>query len=191
MDCRRWKITQGFQWSMDKWGSTRKRSVCMSVEERAFCRSLHHKRYCWSLFSERVCSIFSDDIVERVCSIPIPKGDVHDQVNWYGHSLHQFSAKEAYRKWVHRDEGDREQSYKWLWSLVASERIRAWIWRVKMNGIRTKAFLSRGNLVSNMRCMRCEIFAEDMHHRLTECHWSKQIWSLLEGKISMNILISN
>jgi len=51
-------------------------------------------------------TIFSNDLVERVRSIPIPKGEVHDQVNWYGHSLHRFSVKETSMKWVHRDVGD-------------------------------------------------------------------------------------
>jgi len=38
-----------------------------------------------------------------------------------------------------------------------------------------------------MRCMRCGIYAEDIQHLITECHWYKQVWNSLSRKIGSNI----
>ena len=59
--------------------------------------------------------------------------------------------------------------------------------KVKWNGISRKAFLLRRGLASEMQHPRCGIFAEDVQHLITECHWSKQVWSLLEVKIGINL----
>ena len=132
--------------------------------------------------------VFSEDIVQKVLSIPLPKGAAHDQVMWQGDRLNKFSVIEAYRLCARREDNSRQWDLNWIWKLCASERIRAWLWRVRRNGISTKAFLSRRGLVINMRCPRCGIFAEDTH-LISECHWSKQIWSSLTSMIGTNLSV--
>jgi len=64
----------------------------------------------------------------------------------------------------------RQMVYKWLWKLVILERIRAWLWKVKWEGVTTKLFLSRRNLANDMRCPKCRMHAKETQHLLTEWH---------------------
>jgi len=51
--------------------------------------------------------VFSEDIVQKVLSIPLPKGAAHDQVMWQGDRINKFSVSEAYRLCARREDNSR------------------------------------------------------------------------------------
>ena len=85
-------------------------------------------------------TVFSSNIVSRISGISIPKGDVQDQLTWHGVSMDRFSVRDAYSHCSDNVYRVRKKECKWIWELVVSERIRAWLWKVRWNGINTKAF---------------------------------------------------
>jgi len=115
-------------------------------------------------------TVFSSDIVSIISGILIPKCGAQDQLTWHEVSMEHFSVRDAYSHCTDSVYGVRKKDCKWILGLVVSERIRAWLWKVRWNGISTKAFLFRRNLATDMRCPRWGISAEDIQHLLTDCY---------------------
>ena len=44
-----------------------------------------------------------------------------------------------------------------------------------------KTFLYSRGLATNLRCPRCEVEVEDLHHLLLQCPWSLEVWQALEA----------
>jgi len=62
-------------------------------------------------------SIISEEVVARICKIPLTRHETEDQVEWPWHDtgLSIFLVRSAYEK------------ISYLWEVVTSEPLRAWL----------------------------------------------------------------
>ena len=71
-------------------------------------------------------------------------------------------------------------SWRWMWRLPCSQRIRAWWWEVLKQCVPTRVFSHAMRLASTMMCHCCGHEAEGIQHLLLRCPWSVEVWRELE-----------
>jgi hypothetical protein len=136
--------------------------------------------------------IFSDDTVEKICSIPINPRSQEDKLIWSGTKNGGFSVRSAYHLEVGRRDRDNWSSFMvnsashlWrrLWSLKLPRHILLFLWRACNEILPTKNNLYKRKVVTDQLCPMCSSEAESVGHALWRCVSAQAVWGSCKGPI--------
>jgi hypothetical protein len=137
-------------------------------------------------------NIFSEETVDRICSIPINPRFHEDKLIWRGTKKGGFSVRSAYH--LEMERRDREKgssssvhsdSHLWrrLWSLKLPRHILLFLWRACNEILPTKNNLFKRKVVTDQLCPMCGSEAESVSHALWRCGSAQAIWGSCRGPI--------
>jgi hypothetical protein len=123
-------------------------------------------------------SIFSEDTVDKICSIPINPRFHEDKLIWRGTKNGGFSVRSAYHLEMERRDRDKGSSssvysvshlWRRLWSLKLPRHILLFLWRACNEILPTKNNLYKRKVVTDQLCPMCGSEAESVSHALWSC----------------------
>jgi hypothetical protein len=136
--------------------------------------------------------IFTEDTVEKICSIPINHRSQEDKLIWTGTNNGRFSVLSAYHLEVGRRDRDNwstsmgnSVSLLWrrLWSVKLPRYILLFLWRACNDILPTKNNLYKRKVVTDQLCPMCSSEAEFVGHALWRCVSAQAVWGCCEGPI--------
>jgi len=136
--------------------------------------------------------IFSEDTVNKICSIPINPRFHMDKLIWRGTKNGVFSVRSAYH--LEMERRDREvggassmysAAHVWrrLWSLNLPRHILLFLWRACNEILPTKNNLYKRKVVTDQLCPMCGSEAEFVSHALWSCGSAQEVWGSCSGPI--------
>jgi len=137
-------------------------------------------------------SIFSEDTVDKICSIPINPRFHEDKIIWRGTKNGVFSVRSAYHLEMERRDRDTgspssvySASHIWrrLWSLNLPRHILLFLWRACNEILPTKNNLHKRKVVTDQLCPMCGSEAESVSHALWSCGSAQVVWGSCRGPI--------
>jgi hypothetical protein len=141
--------------------------------------------------------IFSADMVELICNIPISPRLMQDRLVWVGNKNGQFSIRSAYfldLEWETRHPGNSSRSsynkecWKLLWNLKIPRSVQLFLWRVCNDILPTKEKLWKRRLVENPLCPLCGLESESSFHDVWLCDAAKAVRSECPPRIQKSSL---
>jgi hypothetical protein len=147
-----------------------------------------------------VCSIFSNTDVNRILQIPITPGR-EDFVAWHHNRNGLFSVRSAYHvQWKHRfgerqrglpTDGVHIQTWKKLWNLKVTGKIKIFGWRALKGLIPCNAVLAKRHIIQDGRCPICNNGEEDVKHIIFSCDRAKAVWNSMGMWNKISDLLAN
>ena len=74
--------------------------------------------------------VFGNDLVECICSMPIPVTEKADKMLWKGRLGTGYTVREAYEARSQGQEEGNTPSWSWMWSLDVEPRVICFIWKL-------------------------------------------------------------
>ncbi|XP_057418273.1 uncharacterized protein LOC130712458 [Lotus japonicus] len=100
--------------------------------------------------------------------------------NGYMRTDGKYTVSSAYTVLLDSVVGEDPMLFNRLWSGVAPSNISAFVWRVVLDRIQSKANLRRRNIIlddAEARCSICNIEEESTNHLFFSCNLALQVWS--------------
>ncbi|XP_050211430.1 uncharacterized protein LOC126661619 [Mercurialis annua] len=186
---RRWQISSGLQMETlsEPWipsafpfsprliPGINREEVPATVHE-LICQQSHR----WK--EELLKSLFIEEDVAAILSIPLPLSSVPDRQCWHHNRSGRFSVKSGYyialnsNQESHMSQVSEIPRVKWqaLWNYQIPNKLKIFLWKVLSNGIPTAKNLN-GRLQGNLVCPRCGK-QEDRLHLFFLCDFVRRFW---------------
>ncbi|KAK8512489.1 hypothetical protein V6N12_075067 [Hibiscus sabdariffa] len=116
--------------------------------------------------------LFDDDHVSRICSIPLARPDLADEIVWRYEGLSCYSVKSGYKLLQNFQPISSipfSGFYNVVWSLSLPSKIKIHLWRLSKNFLPTFDKLQHRRLVVNNRCPFCQSYGETVAHLIRDC----------------------
>ncbi|KAF5465302.1 hypothetical protein F2P56_015322 [Juglans regia] len=138
-------------------------------------------------------SLFSQQEIELINSIPISLGNREDKLAWEGTRNGLFSVRSAYH--LRREILERQvagpsrvhvlsSTWKSLWQLQVPNAVRMFLWRACNEAIPTFANLKQRKLRECNLCPICQLEEETTGHVLWGCSAAQDVW----GQVSIKVM---
>jgi len=131
----------------------------------------------WDTSKLRNC--LSDNIIQRIQSIPLPYTDVADPFCWGYTGSSDFTTKSA--TWKAHENITRDQpiwQYKWIWKLDVMPKIKIFLWQLCHNALPSRGTLLRRGLQIDPLCSTCFADIEDLDHIFRHCPMAHKVWDM-------------
>ncbi|KAK8656947.1 hypothetical protein V6N13_098881 [Hibiscus sabdariffa] len=129
--------------------------------------------------------LFDSDLVQQVCSIPLSKTGLCDEVIWRYDSSGFYNVKSGYRllqEEVQSDSGTHvgaklliSRFYAGMWGSSLPAKVKITMWRIMNNYLPTYANLQARRLNVINCCPLCKREAENIEHIMRECVFVKEL----------------
>ncbi|KAL4310628.1 hypothetical protein GQ457_01G034890 [Hibiscus cannabinus] len=129
--------------------------------------------------------IFDSDLVKQICSIPLSRTGLGDEVVWRYDGSGLYSVKSGYK--LLQKEGQSgsgsyvgvplqiSRFYSSMWGVSLPFKVKINMWRVMNNFLPTFANLQTRRLSVNVCCPLCKSEAESTHHLMRDCVFVKEL----------------
>ncbi|KAL4362884.1 hypothetical protein GQ457_04G002440 [Hibiscus cannabinus] len=129
--------------------------------------------------------IFDSDLVKQICSIPLSRTGLGDEVVWRYDGSGLYSVKSGYK--LLQKEGQSgsgsyvgvplqiSRFYSSMWGVSLPSKVKINMWRVMNNFLPTFANLQTRRLSVNVCCPLCKSEAESTHHLMRDCVFVKEL----------------
>jgi len=107
---------------------------------------------------------FGPALSSQVMCIPLSRTITEDSLQWLGSNDGFFNVKEACHLLCCN--GDREDDWKWLWSIIAPLKIWCFAWKISLGKLPTTSELIKPGMHILPSCSRCGHVTEDLNHVL-------------------------
>ncbi|KAJ8426081.1 hypothetical protein Cgig2_006789 [Carnegiea gigantea] len=121
---------------------------------------------------------FQPSILQRLASFELMEEGVGDNFFWVGEQEGRYSLKSAINIIQHDTEAS-EGSWKWVWKIKTSQRMKMLAWLVLHDKLLTNANRARRGLTSDQSCGLCGSNKETRDHVLQRCSAAQSVWRLL------------
>jgi hypothetical protein len=191
-----WRVGNGYRINLwnDKWLPTTPHKILdlarVLPRESRVADIINRDANWWDI--PLIEQIFTEDTVEKICSIPINPRSQEDKLIWTGTNNGRFSVRSAYHLEVGRRDRDNwstsrgnSVSLLWrrLWSLKLPRYILLFLWRACNDILPTKNNLYKRKVVTDQLCPMCSSEAESVGHALWRCVSAQAVWGCCEGPI--------
>ncbi|KAK8984388.1 hypothetical protein V6N11_029703 [Hibiscus sabdariffa] len=134
--------------------------------------------------------LFDAEQVSRICSIPLSRARLLDEIVWRYDGTGNFSAKSGYR--LLRAEQARTLSTKLssfftdMWATNVPAKVKITMWRIVNNFLPTFHNLQLRRLPVNNVCPFCQSHGETVEHLFMDCAFVKLLmWKLVLPSVSI------
>lgn len=151
--------------------ASRKRGVNQHLERQLGANS-------WK--QDTIRSLFGEEQLKSILSIPLVSSRSHDQLIWRRDNIGEYTVKSGY-KWINATGNsrlyiDRPTSfYTKPWGLKIPSKICILMWRIANEFIPTLFNLRIRKLVNNAICLVCQLEEETMSHLFRDCPLTQQV----------------
>ncbi|KAL3826043.1 hypothetical protein ACJIZ3_022072 [Penstemon smallii] len=139
--------------------------------------------------SYRVRSMFFEDDINCILSIPLGSNQNVDKRIWHYNQNGLFSVKSAYHLAVKMDRDQHSlasssssvgvsNDWNWLWNLKLPNKIKIFVWRACKGLLPTRANLVKRKVTTVQSCVMCEDSTEVIFHCLYSCPLARQVWAV-------------
>ncbi|CAN1318107.1 LINE-1 retrotransposable element ORF2 protein [Linum perenne] len=149
---------------------------------------IDQERRQWDLVKLR--SLFAENIVQEIRSIPIGPPNLRDKWIWHFDSKGLFSIKSCYnllkngRRDLRAADGSTNREWKWIWQLSIPPKVKFFAWRIVSNLLPTKENMMRRKCAADPLCPCCLQTDENLYHLFFDCAVTKEIWRELMPTIT-------
>ncbi|KAL4361897.1 hypothetical protein GQ457_04G006420 [Hibiscus cannabinus] len=144
----------------------------------------------WRIGSGQRINIWSDSWLpdphgEQVCSIPLSKTDLDDEIVWRYDGSGLYNVKSGYKLLLKERQSDYgmyvaaplsiSRFFSSMWGVSLPAKVKINMWRVMNNFLSTYANLQARRLNVNNCCPLCGSEAENVQHIMWECVFVKEL----------------
>ncbi|KAL4333862.1 hypothetical protein GQ457_07G011430 [Hibiscus cannabinus] len=182
-----WRIGSGASiniWNepwLPGWGDNRVRNHDNDIRYTNVSNLIDQSSKQWRY--EVIRELFDDDYVARICSIPLPRVDLADEIVWKYEGSDCYSVKSGYRLLQNPQPISSisfSDFYNAVWSLDLPSKIKIHMWRVANNLLPTFDNLQRRRLAVNNVCPFCQSVGEAVAHLLRDCDFVCQLMRVFQ-----------
>ena len=101
--------------------------------------------------------LFDPEDIQAILSIPLPITPKEDKLIWVLNSKGEFTIKSAYHSTIHQANNPlmSQEHWKKLWKMVASERVRMFLWKLGANVLPTRENMMHRIYLARFLQMSC------------------------------------
>jgi hypothetical protein len=142
---------------------------------------------------------FSDDIAERILSIPLSTEGCSDFPSWPHSKTGVYTVRSAYNLartctfWSERscsgkgsssNHENMEKAWKKLWAIQCPNKMKVTLWRMAHNCLPTGSQLQMRSIPTRYDCYFCNR-EEQVEHCFLQCQYVKEIWKQLTNEFGI------
>ncbi|KAL1185514.1 hypothetical protein V6Z11_A01G119000 [Gossypium hirsutum] len=153
----------------------------------------------WRWKRERVIKIYSDNLGDCICNLPIPHNGIKDTRTWIQNSHGIYTSKSAYSWLILKEVGFGPYRFFWcaIWKLKMLSEIKIFSWRIGFENTCPRCDSREETLIHVMKdCPKAHeiLVARRLNNRLLEgdynncIDWLEDIFRVLEKKAAADFL---
>lgn len=137
----------------------------------------------WKFKWRRELSVIEKGLMDQMLQVlqaDSLKQDTRDAWQWLHESDGRYTVSSAYQVLLDSIVGEDSLLFNRLWSGVAPSNVVAFVWKVLIDRVQSKANLRRRNIITNeadARCSICNDEEESTNHLFFSCPLVLQVWS--------------
>ena len=130
---------------------------------------------------EVLSSLFSDDLVQKILSIPLSKNQCNDHLVWKHHCGPTIRVKEIYNQILLCQHNDIQLRLDWIWKLPIAPQVKVFYWKLCWGYLPCKMFFASRNILHDQE-PTCDLYMVT-NENLDHCFFSwpriQPIWIIL------------
>ncbi|KAK9041573.1 hypothetical protein V6N11_016668 [Hibiscus sabdariffa] len=144
---------------------------------------IDHQTATWKV--DVLLNLFESDLVEQVCSIPLSRTDLDDEIVWRYDGSGLYNVKSGYKLLQEERQSDSgmyaaaplsiSRFFSSMWGVSLPAKVKINMWRVMNNFLPTYANLPARRLNVNNCCPLCGSEVENIQHIMWECVFVKEL----------------